>query len=375
MLRNNPKWEMTLHPTDFYQSFNFNSETIPQVDGVIGFFRDGPIIDALIRSRTPVVNLTYSGSSVPFPFVTSNSASMGLLAADFLATNAHRRMVYIGPDGPVCRIRRGSFAHRVSTQTGKDVDIALYSHDNKGKMDELLDKHIFDHVKSSERVAVFAFSDSYAFGLIQAAIHRGYAIPEHVTVLGCDNDDRICEFSPVSISSIAVNGRDVGFRSAMMLHEILSGRSVPRETWIEPLSIVERASTSSFITNDAIVANAISLIRQNISTGINVSELSHMLSLSYRQLERLFQNDLGLSPKTVIKKMRIEKCKHLLSQGTLTNAQIAKACGYSNANVFEQAFKKLTGKRPKSYRIAASAKSKQDKPVNDPTPFHTSKKQ
>lgn len=351
MLRNNQNWDLGLHPIDFYQSFGFTQDKIADIDGVIGYFRDGPIVDALRRHRVHVVNLTYPGDAVPFPIVAFDSEAIGTLAADYLASNAQRRMVYIGPDGPVCRIRREAFARRVLAVTKRDATIAIFGQNQIHRVDDLLDAAIFDHLRAGgDGVAVFAFSDSYAFSLAQTVIRRGYTIPRDVAILGCGNDERICEFSPVSISSMPLNGRQVGFQAAKAMHELLAGKGQPRATWIEPFPVIERASTSPFATSDSVVANAIGLIRQNITHGMNVSELADQMSLSYRQLEKRFQAALGVSPKIIINRMRIEKCKQLLAQDAMTNAQIARSCGFSNANVFEQAFKKMTGKQPKHFR-------------------------
>ncbi len=80
---------------------------------------------------------------------------------------------------------------------------------------------------------------------------------------------------------------------------------------------------------------------------VRIAALAAHLDIHVRTLERLFQNELGVSPKTMARHVRLRRvmtCLHAGGYGTL--ADLAHACGYADQAHMIREFKELTGMRP-----------------------------
>ena len=72
--------------------------------------------------------------------------------------------------------------------------------------------------------------------------------------------------------------------------------------------------------------------------------------MSRRSLERRFKQATGITPLSYLQKLRVEKAKLLLEEGTLTFNEITYAVGYEDISFFRKIFVRLTGLRPKEYQ-------------------------
>lgn len=82
----------------------------------------------------------------------------------------------------------------------------------------------------------------------------------------------------------------------------------------------------------------------------SVSDLSARLDVSERQLQRLFYDYVGVSPKWTIDRYRMLEAVELLNKGQATHlAELALELGYSDQSHFSNKFKALTGVSPYSY--------------------------
>ncbi|MDD3798486.1 MAG: helix-turn-helix transcriptional regulator [Novosphingobium sp.] len=84
-----------------------------------------------------------------------------------------------------------------------------------------------------------------------------------------------------------------------------------------------------------------------------VAELAKLCGISTRHLHRQF---LALTGKTISKYIEnfwIEKAKDMLLEQNLSIKEIALACGFSHANSFSRAFRRVTGLSPQKFRQRA----------------------
>jgi len=80
---------------------------------------------------------------------------------------------------------------------------------------------------------------------------------------------------------------------------------------------------------------------------IRVEELAAELGLEVRTLERRFLAQLGLTPKRLIRLVRLRHVLGALHAGTFSSlAELAQACGYSDQPHLVRDFKALTGRTP-----------------------------
>lgn len=94
---------------------------------------------------------------------------------------------------------------------------------------------------------------------------------------------------------------------------------------------------------------AIAIAREGCTGDLTVAELARRSGLSVRNISRLFQVELGISPKQLLMSLRIEKAKELLQAGNATVTETAFAVGYSSLSQFIATFRQLTGQIPSAY--------------------------
>ncbi|RMD50405.1 MAG: LacI family transcriptional regulator [Candidatus Thermofonsia bacterium] len=89
--------------------------------------------------------------------------------------------------------------------------------------------------------AIFAYSDTQAFGVIEAATQSGLKIPEHLSVVGFDNIEAAEYFQ---LTTISQNLFQSGVRGAELLLKQLSNQSQEPEHIVLETTLINRKSTS-----------------------------------------------------------------------------------------------------------------------------------
>ena len=72
-----------------------------------------------------------------------------------------------------------------------------------------------------------------------------------------------------------------------------------------------------------------------------------VVGLSPRQLERLFQRYVGMSPKQYLNGLRLERARALLTETDLPVSEVAYGCGFNATNTFTKAFRQRYGVSPR----------------------------
>src|SRR2546429_1426002 len=86
-----------------------------------------------------------------------------------------------------------------------------------------------------------------------------------------------------------------------------------------------------------------------------VEALAERLGLQMRQLQRLFERDVGVGPKRVIRRYRLHEAAQRVAQGTDQHwAELASALGYSDQAHFTRDFTALVGMSPARYAKRAA---------------------
>lgn len=94
------------------------------------------------------------------------------------------------------------------------------------------------------------------------------------------------------------------------------------------------------------VAEAVSLIRSRVGS-ISIEEVSTTLSVSMRQLQRSFKEQLGTSPKSYHRIIRFRNAFTALESSPKSNwADIAYTLGYADQAHFIREFKEFAGEAP-----------------------------
>ena len=101
-----------------------------------------------------------------------------------------------------------------------------------------------------------------------------------------------------------------------------------------------------------IMDQALQIIAQNYHHPISLKALAREVHVSVPYICRLFNTHLGIPPGQYITKVRMEECKDLLRQGTLSMGDIARHMGFSSPQHFSRQFKQYCGLTPSEYTKA-----------------------
>ena len=101
-----------------------------------------------------------------------------------------------------------------------------------------------------------------------------------------------------------------------------------------------------------ILADVIHVINQNLSKeDLCVQDIADKLALSRSKLYRKIKELTGKSANEMIRKIRLEKSKELLTITEMTIGEICYKVGFSSPSYYTKRFKEHTGLIPKEYRL------------------------
>ena len=203
-------------------------------------------------------------------------------------------------------------------------------------------------------VAIMAPMDDLAVEIVDLCVDLGLKIPEEVGVLGVNNDKLICDFAPVTISSVDDDEYKIGYEGAALLHRLMKGGKPPAQPLlIQPKGIEVRKSTDLLDiakVPDRHVAAAVRYIAEQFRTDIQTESVAHAAGLSKRSLQDRFLRHIGRSIHEQILRKRIEHAKHMLRTTDHKTASIALQSGFGSRERFSKAFKLAAGTNPAAYR-------------------------
>ncbi|TGQ68332.1 MAG: GlxA family transcriptional regulator [Mesorhizobium sp.] len=98
------------------------------------------------------------------------------------------------------------------------------------------------------------------------------------------------------------------------------------------------------------VKRALLLMESSLQEKVPVAEIAAKSNCSRRQLERLFDVELGISPMAAYLALRVHYAKSLLQAGDLQISDVAYRCGFTSAGHFSRVFREHTGVTPTKVR-------------------------
>lgn len=114
----------------------------------------------------------------------------------------------------------------------------------------------------------------------------------------------------------------------------------------DAISLIDHAESR---VNRPEIRKAVAIAREAFASDLSVAELARRSGLSLRNLSRIFQIELGMTPKQLLMSLRIEKAKELLLAGNITATEVAFAVGYNSLSQFIASFRQITGCLPSEF--------------------------
>ena len=142
----------------------------------------------------------------------------------------------------------------------------------------------------------------------------------------------------------------------MMLHRVHADYGVDMATWVADQMVytVPRAHShgqrmslqSRPEVRNAKLLMAMQIMENNLEDPLLPDEIAKIISLSTRQLERLFAKYIQTSPKRYYLHLRLEKARNLLRQTDLSVTDVCVACGFRSLSHFSKSYRSAFGIPP-----------------------------
>lgn len=321
--------------------------------GVIARIENRATAEAVAQSGLPAVDVSAARLVPDLPCVETDDAAIGRLAADHLLERGFENFGFLGDEWfNWSKLRHAAFAEAV-TCAGRSCN----SHQPQAPIGtpgrwelspEAIGRWVHDLRKP---VGIMAAWDGFGQQLLEVCRQHDIAVPDEVAVLGCDNDEVVCELSEPPLTSVATDPRRTGYEAAALLDRMMAGEAVgPGLHVIRPLGIVTRQSTDVLAINDREVSEAIRFIREHACDGIGVDDVLEAVPMSRRVLEGRFRKLLDRSPHQEILRVQLQRVKQLLTETSLTLSVIAERTGFKHMEYLSVVFKRLEGMPPGEYR-------------------------
>ena len=330
-------------------------------DGVIARVADRAMAQHLARASGVVVNV--STARVPgakFPTVTANLQAAAKLAIDHLLDQGFRHFAYYAPMAlSFVEDHHHSFV-RILAESGYSCSLLQAPAAKRpGEGWQRHHKKLVNWVRDLPKpVAVLTWTGRRGRDVIYACRELGLCVPEQVAVLGADDDTLLCETCNPPLSGVVLTSERLGFEAAALLDRLLHGAKPPaRPVLLEPSRIIVRQSTDTLAIDDEDLARAISFIRTHASSAIQVNDVLRIVHLSRRSLDRRFQQTLGRTVAEEIRRVHVERARHLLADTDMPVPKVAAAAGFGSREYFAHAFKLQTGLSPQQYRNRIQART------------------
>lgn len=94
----------------------------------------------------------------------------------------------------------------------------------------------------------------------------------------------------------------------------------------------------------------IDFMSANLQQKISLTESTEVANLSPSHLTRLFKTQTGLTPGEYLRRLRMERARHLLATSVLSIKQIMALAGYNNKTHFARHFRRSFDLSPSQYR-------------------------
>jgi LacI family transcriptional regulator len=328
-----------------------------QGDGIIARISTPAVAQSLNGLRVPLVNVSairIDATSAAVPRVCNDLRACGTMAARHLLERGLRHFGYVGlPKLAYVQEHRDSFA-AVIGEAGHDCHTHSLGTDDEatakvGRLAAWLQE-------LPKPVGILTWANAQGRALIDACRRSHLLVPEDVAILSGDDDQLLCESCLPTLSAIDVAAEQIGLKAAELLRLQMAGRPLPpTPIAVPPLGIVTRRSTDTFAIDNHELLRVLGFIRENAVRAIRVDDVLEAVPMSRRTLERLFQEQLGRTPAEEIRRVRLERAKHLLATTDLAVPKVAAACGFGTGEYLATVFRQAVGMTPLKYRAAAAA--------------------
>ncbi|MDR0336098.1 MAG: substrate-binding domain-containing protein [Planctomycetaceae bacterium] len=301
------------------------------------------------RQRVPVVSL--NADEAPYWRGTApDHVKCGQMAAEYLLSLGFNDFAYFRCSDQVSVVERQRTFQETLAQRGKRFylidwrEIMTRNHPTQylGKM----------LARFPLPLGIFCQSDHRAATLFNACEEAKLHVPEDIAILGVGNNETLCNFSRVPLSSIDTDMERIAWTAAAILDRMMKGETVPKNPMLfPPIGLVTRKSTAVIRTVNPYVAEALRFIVTHSTDPINVNDIVRHVGISRTWLCHIFKEFVGHSIAEELLRVRIEQAKHLLLRSNAKITEIAQKTGFTSYVHFAKSFQRVIGCSAKELRV------------------------
>ena len=312
------------------------------------------------QPKIPIVRMTVAPFKLPYPAVEADYAAAGRAGARHLLELGHVHFAFYSQfimrdareaqDGFVAELAlAGQQAHVLN------LSAAFPRRDSFDIVREERHRWLASELKRLPKpLAVMCDDDRRALELVVACDLARLRVPEDVAVLGCDNHWVEQGLSPISLSTVDMNFKGIGWKAASVLDQVLQGATpLGGIIKVPPVGVVARRSTATFITDSPAVTAAVVHLREHFREPLRLAELAQQAGLSERVLESEFKRRVGRPPREELRRVRLACAARLLRDTDLKLAAIAAESGFGSAAKLCETFSKAYGLSPRVWQQRA----------------------
>jgi len=219
------------------------------LEAIIGRRPDGIFLTGIMQSSKGRTRLLASGIPVvetwdltPTPIdmlIGFSHGDIGREVAHFLMAKGRRRFALIRADDERGIRRAAAFQDAVAQRGLPEVLIHTVGTSRTLKSGRAALSNIL--LQMPEVDAIFCSSDLLAMGVLTEAMARGIAVPQRLAIVGFGDVPYVADMVP-ALTTVHINGHDIGRMGAEFLISRAEGRPVEHSTIDVGFSIVERDS-------------------------------------------------------------------------------------------------------------------------------------
>ena len=201
------------------------------------------------------------------------------------------------------------------------------------------------------RTAILCINDIRANYVLQSCLRVGRAVPDDLAIMGRFNDIAICSTAPVTISSIDVNLRGLGYTAMRLIESAVEQPVKPKLRPIfrvRPNGVVERESTAVYPVDPPWLASALMTLDENMDRPVSILDLVSAAGVSRPTLQTAFRKAFGMSAGKYILSVKMREAKRLMEQGRFNVKEIAARTGFATPSYFSKAYHAYYGRAPSS---------------------------
>jgi len=314
-------------------------------------FPDRPMIQFVRQLAVPTVSV--GGEPMPdIAHIGPDNVEAGRRQARHLIERGFRHLYYMKSPQYVSRQRSEGF---VAEAQAADLTVSVETPFERGWPEDFdqLDAGLAAWLGNMPQPSALAcFDDTQAYMVAAIGASAGIAIPEHIALIGCNNDPDACTMAQPSLSSVDMNFDRIGYEAGRLLQQAMDGACVnDLRVCVEPGGVVTRQSTDTIACDDPVLVNALRFINGRANQPTSVEDVLDHVNVSRRTLEMKFNASLGHSPLKSIQQAHLRRACELLRTTDQSMASIARLSGYTSAAAMSVMFRKLTGRPPTAYRM------------------------